>query len=146
MCLVNKYTNLKKQSITDKIDKDGLKVYKMVARQKTNKKDYPLFSVINNITKREAYEKGVNIADASETIGRDGYKYKAGFHFYKDEKAAEKIMEYIINHRDLIPNNYEGKVVTCIVKKTWITSIGEEGSPISIEKDVVIVAKKAIFP
>ena len=87
------------------------------------------------------FEEGINEANTSEKIevweshlSTHNYKsYSSGFHFFKDKKAAEQAY-----------NPEKLKVIKCIVKKSWITAVGEQH--MTGTKSTVIVAKKAIFP
>jgi hypothetical protein len=80
--------------------------------------------------------------------------YTAGFHFYKQPAAAQNSADYLNKFYTCNNPVYIFKVVTCIVKKSWITMMGREwGIKDSVYEfgnkelsEVIIVAKKAIFP
>ena len=80
-------------------------------------------------------------------------EYISGFHFFKTKTAAKRrsdaLNKYCSRGSSLKGINY--KVITCTVKKSWITEIGTESAdPIGkISRDreeIIVVAKKAIFP
>ena len=151
MCLNTKHTNQRKKFLTSDIDRKGLKVYKIVARHTASGKDYPLFSIINTITRRKPYKEGLNEANTSRILdagmGWNSFQYVSGFHFYREQKAATEMIKYIVGmKRDIVRRNYELKIVECIIKKSWITAVGTEDGILGIEEQTVIVSKKAIFP
>lgn len=137
MCLEIK-TN-KEDTIKDYSDE--IKVYKIV--QYIYKKYYPLF-----IRKGEPYKKGINEANTYNTIqAHDSRDYKAGFHFFlnKDD-ARDKVYEFgYASEHDI-----DIKVITCTIKKEWITATGTENILSRLNNEyieaTVIVTKKAIFP
>lgn len=147
MCL-NDQLSLKTINIIKKdIDKKGIKVYKVVGVR--DGKYYTLY-------KKEpgghgVYEKGLNHADTEKTLNQHcgTSEYKAGFHFFADKGDAERFLSMVrnANKRDslnwsIFPGQHV--LITCTVKKTWITTIGTEST--SGAKSRIIVAKKAIFP
>ena len=82
-----------------------------------------------------------------------GYKeYRAGFHFWIHRKDAQKVLENIKwsqkRHKstllDQFQNEVEIKIITCIVKKSWINVMGIDTT--AGEQAKAIVAEKAIFP
>lgn len=109
------------------------------------------------------FKVGVNEADTSIEIFTDGRSmgesnqlYKSGFHFYQGKEEAERALIFV--HENIKENRTHVKahlalygnvlrdnyvVISCHIKKSWITAIGVDG----IEgEQVTIIARKAIFP
>jgi hypothetical protein len=163
MCLQYKHSIKERKEVTDQIGKEGLAVYKVVAECTETKELIPPYSVLNSPSRQwisqKPYTEGLNEACTKMSIGEvQGREikriYRAGFHFYKQPAAAQNSADYL-NRFFTGPNPvYIFKVITCTVKKSWITMIGREwgikdttyeiGSKEYAE--VIIVAKKAIFP
>ena len=140
MCLRNKLTNKEQKKILDKIDRKGIKVYKVVVE--ALKGEHPQSqrrwegykSPYTNVG-MTIYEDGINVAKQQKinTLADYNETYTSGFHFYKSKSAAEKTA-YRFNLRleNLSKSNFglilghQYTVVECIVKKSWITTIGEE--------------------
>jgi hypothetical protein len=79
-----------------------------------------------------------------------GKEYMSGFHFFKTKAAAKRLLSVCFLP---IPSKIiEYKLIQCIVKKSWITQIGYElgyNKELQYQKgkeEIIIVAKKAIFP
>ena len=112
-----------------------------------NNRYYPLFYNIN-----EPFYEGMMEVDknARETIGLFPYRYyKAGFHFWLHKKDAEKVANHIIKNqkRGEVTKRFLNvgiKIITCIVKKSWVITIGTDRTCDHHGK--VLVAKKAFFP
>ena len=152
MCLDYKLSEDKKQQILDDIPPEGIEVYKVVITRGTEY--YPLF--MDNII---PYDKGIdNAVKMKIPLGlsngcNNGYsplkdeKYTSGFHFFKDRDGAKKLLEFGDRYWR---KTYKYEIITCIVKKSWITEIGEEmgfiDGKFTAEFETVIVAEKAIFP
>ena len=75
------------------------------------------------------YDSGLNICPKPKSkisCGNAATQYTPYYHFYANRP------KHIWNHR----------LITCYVKKSWISTIGKEGVSLS----TVVVARKAIFP
>lgn len=139
MCL----ETVDKKEVTDKIKKligkNGIKVYKMVA--KSISRYYPLYQ-----NTHIPFGAGRSEAFITTRIksGKDRREdYQAGYHFWFKKEDAEKCK--------MRANRCCLKVIECTVKKSWITATGmNEMHYDTTEKKRVfgktIVAKKAIFP
>lgn len=150
MCLCEILEPKVRNEIKNSIGKDGTEVYKLVGVK--NEKYYPLYTGVAKCGKKP-YKQGVNEANTDSTIGTFGLKYKAGFHFIRDKKLAQKAIRAVRKYfkkGTLNPSIFRGeyKVITCVVKKSWITQIGKEHMAIEmgLENVPVMIAKKAIFP
>jgi hypothetical protein len=163
MCLQYKHSIKERKEVTDQIGKEGLKVYKVVAERTRDNKYLPPYSILNSPSKQwvrhERYLEGLNEAYTKMRIGEIENKrlkriYRAGFHFYKQPAAAQNSADYLNKFYTGQDPEYIFKVITCTVKKSWITMIGREwGIRDSVYElgskehaEVIIVAKKAIFP
>jgi hypothetical protein len=162
MCLQYKHSIKERKEVTDQIGRKGLSVYKVVAESIETKECLPPYSIFkpqNRRIKKQPYKEGLN------EVSDDGYwicnfpiptvnkkhLYRPGFHFYKQPAAAQDTADYLSKYFKF---EYKFKVITCIVKKSWITMIGREwGIRDKVYEwgnkdltEVIIVAKKAIFP
>ena len=156
MCLRNIMPKKERKKILDKIDRKGLTVYKVVIT-KLDKKHYPMY--INSPMYYSESDilpyQGIMKAKIIKIGQMFGPYYNSGFHFFKTKAAALRLLKYM-KHKKLEQNNKDANAVKyelleCIVKKSWISMIGTEigfknGNIIVIKKEIVIVAKKAIFP
>jgi len=110
---------------------------------------------------RTPFKVGVNEADTSVEldIANDvTQKYNSGFHFFTTKKGAKLFLEgveervrmyaaEIARHaeEDGEQLRVDFVIITCTVKKSWITTVGSDGIGYDIFGKA-IVAKKAIFP
>ena len=123
-----------------------IKVYKIVVRK--DGEYYPLWGKQYNADK--PYEVGENTANTSIKIIADNKEYMSGFHFWTKKNAAERNCGYLnsLQRSNEISDHItkgEFEVITCMVNKEWVTTVGlEKTVPAGLED--VIVAKKAIFP
>lgn len=148
MCLEAKICPRDRKKIIDRIHRGGITVYKVVAFN--DERYYPPARHT-----RTSYKDGVNYAIECKLVKMGWGKpdYTPGFHFFMSKKAAEGYLTYlewiisdnfhvtsraVVEDGEILHQRY--KVIECNVKKTWITTIGKE------DGDIVIVAKKAIFP
>jgi outer membrane receptor for ferric coprogen and ferric-rhodotorulic acid len=140
MCIEYKLTTDKKKKILDKIGREGIKVYKIVRHG-----DWGHYPIYRN--KQTPYEEGVNTAQRIQIVSWDAVSYMSGFHFYMNKYAAKMTLKYEWEDMD---DGYQYKIIECIVKKSWVTTIGEEyifnddGRYQDLTQ--VIITKKAIFP
>lgn len=154
MCLNSQIRIKEKNEIKKDISKDGIEVYKIVGVTKAGKY-VPLYGKI--IENETPYTEGLNVADTEKTIlvdrqfnrNRISKEYKTGFHFWMDREEAQRKIEniklcYFRNTLNIRIFQGKYKLLTCIVKKSWITTIGLDDTPEGESK--VIVSKKAIFP
>ena len=149
MCLMTTLAKNEKDKILRNITKNGKKVFKVV--RVVDGKYYPLFQY-HDIP----FEEGPMEAIQKEKICMDWYadykEYKAGFHFWIHRKDAQKVVENIKRsqkrHRHTLleqfQNNAGIRIITCIVKKSWINVMGNDAT--AGYEGKAIVAKKAIFP
>lgn len=139
MCLKYFMNSEDKKKLIDNIGRSGLKVYKIVRVMGSG-------GVYSPPYRTGHYKMGVNIAPYQDIlIGDVLNKYKAGFHCFKTKAAAKRLSNALKR------SGVTTKVVQCIVKKSWITEIGKEwgyqdGTITFARDEVVIVAKKIIFP
>ena len=153
MCLANKLDLEEKKEFTDKIDRKGIKVYKVVGVKDGEYYPPAKYTLI-------PYKSGVNLAVETTVFTVEGNsKYTTGFHFYQTKSAAKDFLDYI---NDLVRDHWEDtssaarhegetlhkkhKVIESIVKKSWITTVGRQSSNNLSPLQMVIVAEKAIFP
>lgn len=139
MCLNYKYSNKRKKNFVKDIPKEGLKVYKVVRINEKGAFSSPCFV--------SEYQPGINVDEKECTIDNGtGLRYKSGFHFFKIKKQAKVMLKWCLEECD---SKYE--LIECIVKKSWITDVGEENRWGYMDKKekyqvTIIVANKAIFP
>lgn len=154
MCLHNKMTPEERKKIKDGIGREGIKVYKVVGISKG--KYYPPAKK-TKIPYEEGLDEAVQIRVRTDADHRNNYL--SGFHFFMSKNVAEIYFAYVEN---LVTENHqrtslnaikEGEtfrkkftVIECIVKKSWITMIGEQLPGENFRKRSVVVSKKAIFP
>lgn len=165
MCLRKILPLEDREKFINDIGEDGITVYKVVAIEKDGY--YPVAKKT-----KTGYKDGLNEAIVSTiSIDMSFNSYDAGFHFYLSKEEAEAYFQYL---HDLVDDDGwyqhvlyiakdEGetvhkqyRLVECIVKKEWITMIGQESSGLNLSvgntrwgKDdsaTVIVSEKAIFP
>ncbi len=153
MCLNGIMPKKERNKILDKIDREGLKVYKVVV-EGLDKKHYPLYVRPPLYkTTMDLYE-GTMEAERMDINNPCGPVYKSGFHFFKTFAAAKRLCEAKEKNRNIHDNmqkDIKYKVIACNVKKSWISLIGWENGVKNgnVSRDVeetIIVAKKAIFP
>jgi hypothetical protein len=146
MCLIAKLSEDKKKKILDSIDKDGLKVYKVVVVE--DDKYYPVY-----VDFVFPYKEKINKAKIGNLVSSNTkFNYKSGFHFFKTKAAAKRFLKYRSDDCAKFRYHTKYKMITCTVEKSWITEIGQEYSYHTEDHigchrmETVIVAKKAIFP
>ncbi len=145
MCLRRKLSEDDKKKIIDKIDKKGMKVYKLV--KVMDSVYYPIYFNVNR-----PYEEGVNEAEVGNVWTSYGFSYSSGYHFYKSERTANRHCEHMSRSIGTRAACYSIKVIECIVKKSWVSEIGTQcgvmknGRLAKRDRVKVVVAKKAIFP
>ena len=151
MCLHYILPKDKRKQILDKIDREGIKVYKVA--EVLSGMYFPIFMGITPY-------RGTMIADTEDKIIVGSHHchwdlhgqpevYSSGFHFFKTKAAAQRFCDEVISYRPFL----QFKVISAIVKKSWVTEIGtearygknENGVYSSGNQEIVIVAKKAIF-
>jgi hypothetical protein len=149
MCLQEIYWLDKQNETLKEIPGSGLEVYKVVVK-KDDGKYYPLFGKIYD--KLEPYQEGLNEADTSvQIIIAGNAKYMSGFHFWTSLKVANETRNYmdrlkrICHLNSLVPKG-ELHVITCLIKKEWITIIGRDEAIDNRPTEEVMVAKQAVFP
>ena len=131
MCLFKVFTEKEKDEYLKQYDSTWIPVKKVIYKQYKEGK-FKYTGTIRDYT----YKEGLNRISLWTFLNpfiesSMGIRYKKGFHFYQ---MAEILS---INQRI---HRHEVEVLTCYVKKSWITAIGKQGNP------TVIVAKKAVFP
>ena len=152
MCLREKFSIIDRKAITDKIGSDGIKVYKVVGVGD----GYYSSAFVPN---QQMFDEGVNGADTSHQIEIHGGSYKSGFHLFKNRADAKhrlddmnKLLEtqrrfQLDRAAELGVETFdEYRVITCTVKKSWITMIGKDIKDSNHKLATSIIAKKAIFP
>jgi len=153
MCLDAPNIEEIQEKIKATIPEDGLVVYKVVGMK--DDKYYPIHKKI-----RVPYEEGIDVAQVAKTKSiwfrcsmdvpsRSDRAYFSGYHFWMEKKSAKKLLEKIkdYQHRGRLNQHmFEGEytIISCIVKKEWITEIGPE--TVENFKGRVVVAEEAIFP
>jgi hypothetical protein len=142
MCLKTKLSIKEQNKITKDIGKEGIEVYKVVG---IGVRGYHPLCIRN----KGSYKEGIDEADGGSIYDFGIVSYKAGFHFYLTKKDADKALVevnhcFVLNQLAEFVFQGEYKVIKCIVKKSWITTIGEDN--MSGIFATTLVAKKAIFP
>lgn len=146
MCLNRLLPIKEQQRILDKIDKKGLKVYKVV--WVNGEGHFPAYKTRANKNSKE-FNGTMEATQVKLLCSNAMDEYFSGFHFFKTKAAANRL-------RNNVGKGHH-KVIECHVKKSWITEIGTESGRKSGDGDgwyrldinkqeTVIVAKKAIFP
>lgn len=149
MCLNSFLPKEEQKKIKDRIKKGGRKVYKVVGIR--NGKYYPLCQNIEI-----AYKEGANEAQTTERLYPLHYstgRYNSGYHFWDSRETAEDLLDFLLEldcRNGLNSSVFQGeyKIIECIVKKSWITTIGMDSKcrDAGYYSGICIVAKKAIFP
>ena len=142
---------------------EKVKVYKVVAERISNKEYIPPYSILNSPSRKyidpTPYKEGLNEAVTLWNIGEvktdliDNI-YRSGFHFYKDKAKARQSARYMNKFNTGKKPVFKFKVVTCTVKKEWITAIGKQWGITRGRYDImdstamsnIIVTNKVIFP
>lgn len=138
MCMSDINSTKIQDKIKATIPEDGLKVYKVV---RVEKNAYcPIYRYSSG-----PYGSGIKNANTNQSIFIHSMRerYQAGFHFWLTKKAARYGMEHVGGFRQHAEEEF--RVVKCIVKKEWITTIGND-LPKWGKLARTIVAKRAIFP
>lgn len=154
MCLDSKMIVKERKEVTDEIGDDGISVYKVVGID--DEGYYPPVKYT-----KTPYANGINEAVKTQLNISHKHRdhYQTGFHFYMTREIAcqyLKYMEYLVadHHNSVLEQSEKDgerfhlkyKVIECKVKKSWITMVGRKVSRQWGQPEVVIVAKKAIFP
>lgn len=146
MCLCEVDTNRKRNKIKDTIPEEGLEVYKIVGVK--DGKYYPIYQKID-----EPYEKGLCEADVDNRIAVSmscpSIYYTAGFHFWMKKDLAEKRLGTLnrwAEKGELVSRMFQGpfELITCIVKKEWVTETGMDDTDWIPER--ALVSHTVIFP
>lgn len=152
MCLYTKYPIARRKSILNNAPLGDIKAYKVVG---VGERAYYSVFVNNGIP----YNEGINEADTSKKIEMRRGDYRSGFHFFKSRLTAERrlqeIQKMLKNDREKCMRSAkaqglimfeEYKIITCTIKRSWISMMGREGYLQLRDELTVFVSKKAIFP
>ena len=80
-----------------------------------------------------AYLGGLDVARPEWMLEKKSFRYWPNFHFF--EKAPPRT-----HTTYLMASNHPVQFIKCLIKKEWVTAVGEE------EGAIVIVASQAVFP
>ena len=162
MCLTNTCTSKEKDELKSKIGKKGRKFYKVVGV-----KDGQYFPISAHTM--IPFVEGLNIADTSEKLRYSSscyQTYRAGYHCFVTKKEAQTCLDGVIAlmndpnakaritkrlSRQKFPERVveEYKLITCVVKKSWIKVLGEQQIVDGDKNDIyvpTIICEKIICP